>query len=74
MAKTAQDIMNLIQKQNIQMVDFKIVDINGQYRHVTIPAKKLTTINNISKIQKIVPTAILKPVFFFVKRDLIITL
>ena len=38
MAKTAQDIMNLIQEQNIQMIDFKIVDINGQYRHVTIPA------------------------------------
>jgi len=38
MAKTAQDIMNLIREQNIQMVDFKMVDIAGQYRHVTIPA------------------------------------
>ena len=38
MAKTAQDIIRLIQEQDIKMVDFKIVDINGQFRHVTIPA------------------------------------
>ena len=38
MAKTAQDIMKFIQEEGIQMVDFKIVDINGQFRHVTIPA------------------------------------
>ncbi len=38
MSRSVQDIMNLIQEQNIQMVDFKMVDINGQYRHVTIPA------------------------------------
>ena len=39
MAKTVKDIMDLIREKNIQMVDFKMVDINGQYRHVTIPAK-----------------------------------
>ena len=39
MAKTVQDIMDLIREQNIQMVDFKMVDIHGQFRHVTIPAK-----------------------------------
>ena len=38
MAKTAKDIMNLIREQGIEMVDFKIVDIQGQFRHVTIPA------------------------------------
>jgi len=38
MAKTAQDIINLIQENGIQMVDFKMVDIHGQFRHVTIPA------------------------------------
>ncbi len=38
MAKTAQDIMKMIREENIQMVDFKMVDINGQFRHVTIPA------------------------------------
>ncbi len=34
-----QKIMNLIRKEDIKMVDFKMVDINGQFRHVTIPAK-----------------------------------
>ncbi len=38
MAKTAQDIMNFIRDNGIEMVDFKMVDIHGQYRHVTIPA------------------------------------
>ena len=39
MAKTAQDIMNFIEENDIKMIDFKMVDINGQYRHVTIPAQ-----------------------------------
>ena len=34
-----QKIMEMIQEHDIKMVDFKMVDINGQYRHVTIPAK-----------------------------------
>ena len=38
MPKTVQDIMNLIREQGIQMVDFKMVDIAGRFRHVTIPA------------------------------------
>lgn len=39
MSKSVQEIMELIQQQNIQMVDFKMVDIHGQFRHVTIPAQ-----------------------------------
>ena len=39
MAKTARDIMQIIQENDIKMIDFKMVDINGQYRHVTIPAQ-----------------------------------
>ena len=42
MAKTAQEVMQLIHEQGIKMVDFKMVDINGQYRHVTIPAQNFT--------------------------------
>lgn len=42
MAKSVQEIISLIQEKNIQMVDFKMVDINGQYRHVTIPAENLS--------------------------------
>ncbi len=42
MARTAEEFMNLIKEQDIKMIDFKIVDINGQYRHVTIPASQFT--------------------------------
>ena len=42
MARTAEEFMNLIKDQEIKMIDFKIVDINGQYRHVTIPASQFT--------------------------------
>ena len=42
MAKTVQDIIRLIEEKNIKMVDFKMVDINGQYRHVTIPAQNFS--------------------------------
>ena len=39
MSKTVQDVMSMIRDNNIKMVDFKMVDIHGQYRHVTIPAE-----------------------------------
>jgi len=42
MAKSIQDILALIEEKGIQMVDFKMVDINGQYRHVTIPAENFS--------------------------------
>ena len=42
MGKTVQQIMELIREKGIRMVDFKMVDINGQYRHVTIPAESFT--------------------------------
>ena len=42
MAKSVQDIMKMIQENDIKMVDFKMVDINGQYRHVTILAENFS--------------------------------
>ena len=42
MSKTVQDVIALIDEHNIKMVDFKMVDINGQYRHVTIPAENFS--------------------------------
>ena len=42
MAKTVQDILDMIREHDIKMVDFKMVDINGQYRHVTIPAENFS--------------------------------
>ncbi|MBQ2945900.1 MAG: type I glutamate--ammonia ligase [Clostridia bacterium] len=42
MAKTVKDILNIIKENDIKMVDFKMVDINGQFRHVTIPAENFS--------------------------------
>ena len=42
MSKSVQDILKIIEENGIEMVDFKMVDINGQYRHVTIPAKNFS--------------------------------
>ena len=42
MAKSVQDIMSMIRENGIKMVDFKMVDIHGQYRHVTIPAQNFS--------------------------------
>ncbi len=42
MAKTVQEILDFIKEHDIKMVDFKMVDINGQFRHVTIPAVSFT--------------------------------
>lgn len=39
MGKTVKDVMEMIKENDICMVDFKMVDINGNYRHVTIPAQ-----------------------------------
>ncbi len=38
MGKSIQDVVKFIKDNDIKMVDFKMVDINGQFRHVTIPA------------------------------------
>ena len=50
MAKTIKDVLNLIKEKDIKMVDFKMVDINGQYRHVTIPAENFSEDTLVSGI------------------------
>ncbi|MBQ4061867.1 MAG: type I glutamate--ammonia ligase [Christensenellaceae bacterium] len=42
MNKTVKDILKMIKDNDIKMIDFKMVDINGQFRHVTIPAKNFS--------------------------------
>ena len=42
MAKSINDVLNIIKENDVKMVDFKMVDINGQYRHVTIPAENFS--------------------------------
>ncbi|MBO4900977.1 MAG: type I glutamate--ammonia ligase [Lachnospiraceae bacterium] len=41
MAKTLKDIQKLIKDQGIEMVDFKLTDIDGRWRHLSIPAERL---------------------------------
>ncbi len=42
MSRSVKEIMALIEEKGIKMVDFKMVDINGQYRHVTILAENFS--------------------------------
>ena len=42
MQNTVEQIMEMIQRDAIKMVDFKMVDLQGQFRHVTIPAESFT--------------------------------
>lgn len=42
MAKSMQDVLKIIEENDVKMVDFKMLDINGQYRHVTIPAENFS--------------------------------
>ena len=42
MAKTLQDIQNMMEENDIQIVDFKLTDIDGRWRHLSIPAERLT--------------------------------
>ncbi|MBP3729029.1 MAG: type I glutamate--ammonia ligase [Lachnospiraceae bacterium] len=38
MFKNAKEVIRFIEENDIKMLDFKMVDINGAFRHVTIPA------------------------------------
>ncbi len=42
MAKTLKDIQDLIKAEGIRIVDFKLTDIDGRWRHLSIPAERLT--------------------------------
>ncbi len=42
MAKTLKDIQKLIKEEGILMVDFKLTDIDGRWRHLSIPSERLT--------------------------------
>lgn len=39
MADKVKNVIDTIRARGIKMVDFKMIDINGQFRHVTIPAE-----------------------------------
>ncbi|MBQ3004980.1 MAG: glutamine synthetase, partial [Clostridia bacterium] len=42
MENKIKNVMKMINDNDIKMVDFKMVDINGHFRHVTIPAENFS--------------------------------
>ena len=50
MAKTLQEIQDFIRENDIEIVDFKLTDIDGRWRHLSIPATRLTEDTMISGI------------------------
>lgn len=42
MFQNIQQVQNFIQEQEIQFVDFKMIDLRGRWRHLSIPAAKFT--------------------------------
>ncbi|TYQ16656.1 UNVERIFIED_CONTAM: glutamine synthetase [Acetivibrio alkalicellulosi] len=42
MFKSLSDLKNYCREHNIKMVDFKMIDIAGRWRHLTIPVEKFT--------------------------------
>jgi len=42
MFKSFEEIVSCIKNRRIQMIDFKVVDLQGRWRHLTIPAERLT--------------------------------
>ena len=50
MAKTLQDVLTMIKENDIRIVDFKLTDIDGRWRHLSIPAQRLNEDTMISGI------------------------
>lgn len=50
MAATLQSIQEFIRDHGIKIVDFKLTDIDGRWRHLSIPAERLTEDTMISGI------------------------
>ncbi len=42
MAKTLNDILSMIRENDIKIVDFKLTDLDGRWRHLSIPAERLS--------------------------------
>lgn len=42
MFKTFEDLKDYCQQKDIKMIDFKMIDLNGRWRHLTIPVERFT--------------------------------
>ena len=41
MFQTLNDIQSFIEENDVRMIDFKLTDIDGRWRHILIPARRL---------------------------------
>jgi glutamine synthetase len=42
MTETVKDVLNLVQKENLEMVDFRFTDLPGTWQHFSMPIRHLT--------------------------------
>ena len=42
MLKTVEDVKGFISENDIKMIDFRMIDINGRWHHLTIPAERFS--------------------------------
>ena len=42
MFKTLEETLNYCNEHGIKMVDFKMIDLNGRWRHLTLPIERFT--------------------------------
>ena len=50
MGKSLKDVLKMCKDNDVRMIDFKLTDIDGRWRHLTIPAERLTEDTMISGI------------------------
>ena len=42
MFRSVEEVKSFIREKNIEMIDFKMVDLEGRWRHLSIPAERFT--------------------------------
>ena len=42
MGRTLEEVLDFCSEENVRMIDFKMVDIDGRWRHLCIPVERLT--------------------------------
>ena len=50
MGKSLKDVLKMCKDNDVRMIDFKLADIDGRWRHLTIPAERLTEDTMVSGI------------------------
>ena len=40
--KTVEDVRRFVQDNEVKMIDFRMIDINGRWHHLTIPVERFS--------------------------------